>query len=69
MYLAELAAELAFRVLGKRGAFVVKLFHGEGFDEFVREMRGRFETVKVRKPRASRPQSRETYLVARNIRL
>jgi len=69
MYLAELAADLASRVLGKRGAFVVKLFHGEGFDAFVREMRHRFTTVKVRKPRASRPQSRETYLVARNIRL
>jgi len=69
MYLAELAVELASRVLKKRGAFVVKLFHGEGFDAYVREMRRRFETVKVRKPRASRPQSRETYLVARNIRL
>ncbi len=69
MYLAELAADVASRVLGKRGALVVKLFHGEGFDEFVRDMRGRYAIVKVRKPRASRPRSRETYLVARNIRL
>ena len=69
MYLAELAAELAFRVLAKRGALVVKLFHGEGFDAFVRDMRRRYATVKVRKPKASRPDSRETYLVARNIRL
>ena len=69
MYLAELAAELASRVLGKRGAFVTKLFHGEGFEEFVRDMRRRYEMVKVRKPKASRPHSRETYLVARNIRL
>jgi 23S rRNA (uridine2552-2'-O)-methyltransferase len=69
MHLAELAAELASQVLEKRGAFVVKLFHGEGFDDFVRDMRRRFATVKVRKPKASRPQSRETYLVARNIRL
>jgi len=69
MYLAELAADLASRVLGKRGALVVKLFHGEGFDSFVRDIRGRYETVKVRKPKASRPHSRETYLVARNIRL
>jgi len=69
MYLAELAADLASRVLGKRGAFVVKLFHGEGFDDFVRAMRRQYETVRVRKPKASRPNSRETYLVARNIRL
>jgi len=69
MYLAELAADLATRVLGKRGILVVKLFHGEGFDAFVRDIRGRYETVKVRKPKASRPHSRETYLVARNIRL
>jgi len=69
MYLAELAADLASRVLGKRGAFIVKLFHGEGFDDFVRDMRRQYESVRARKPKASRPQSRETYLVARNIRL
>ncbi len=69
MYLAELAADLASRALGKRGAFVVKLFHGEGFDDFVRAMRRQYETVRVRKPKASRPNSRETYLVARDIRL
>jgi len=69
MHLAELAAELALQVLGKRGAFVTKLFHGEGFDQFVRGLRQQYETVRVRKPKASRPHSRETYLVARNIRL
>ncbi len=69
MHLAELAAELAAQVLGRRGAFVVKLFHGEGFDAFVRDMRRQYQAVKVRKPKASRAHSRETYLVARNIRL
>jgi len=69
MYLAELAADLARNALGPRGSFVLKLFHGEGFDAFVRAMRQRYETVKVRKPKASRANSRETYLVARNIRL
>jgi len=69
MHLAELAAEVAAQTLDKRGALVVKLFHGEGFDDFVRDMRERYERVKVRKPRASRPRSRETYLVARNLRL
>ncbi len=69
MYLAELAADLAQTALVPRGSLVLKLFHGEGFDAFVRAMRQRYETVKVRKPKASRANSRETYLVARNIRL
>jgi len=69
MYLAELALELAVSVLKKDGAFVCKLFHGEGFDDFVRDARQRFQQVRVRKPAASRPASRETYLVARTIRI
>jgi len=69
MYLAELAADLASRTLKPGGSFVVKLFHGEGFDDFVRAIRPSYGTVKVRKPKASRPQSRETYLVATNFRL
>ena len=47
MYLAELAAEMAVKILAPRGAFIVKLFHGEGFDDFVREMRTKFGAVKV----------------------
>ena len=69
MLLAELALDLAGRVLRPGGSFVCKLFHGEGFDEFVREVRGRFERVAVRKPASSRPGSRETYLVARTYRV
>jgi 23S rRNA (uridine2552-2'-O)-methyltransferase len=69
IYLAELALDLAEKVLNPGGNFVVKLFHGEGFDDFVKRSRSRFERVKVRKPTASRPESRETYLVARNYRL
>jgi len=69
MYLAELAADLAGRTLKPGGAFVAKLFHGEGFDEFVRTIRQSYATVKVRKPKASRPRSRETYLVATEFRL
>lgn len=68
MYLAELAFEMATKALRPGGSFVVKLFHGEGFDAFVRSVRQSFDGVKVRKPKASRPQSRETYLVARNFR-
>lgn len=69
MYLAELALDFARQVLRKRGDFVCKLFQGAGFDPFLAEVRSSFGTVKVRKPKASRPGSREVYLVARNYQL
>ncbi len=69
MLLAELALDLAIRVLKPGGSFVCKLFHGEGFDDFVRQVRQHFKTVSVRKPASSRPGSRETYLVARTYRI
>lgn len=65
MYLAELALELAKIILKKDGVFLVKVFQGEGFDEYLRELRRYFKSVTVRKPRASRPRSREVYLLAR----
>ena len=69
MYLAELALDLATRILRPGGSFICKVFHGEGFDDFVRAARKSFESVQVRKPKASRPRSREVYLVARNYRM
>lgn len=69
MALAEVARELATNVVKQGGSFVVKLFHGEGFDQYVRETRNAFESVSVKKPAASRSSSRETYLVARNCRV
>ncbi|MDX1500402.1 MAG: RlmE family RNA methyltransferase [Woeseiaceae bacterium] len=69
IYLAELAFDFATRTLAPGGTFVCKLFQGEGFDVFVREVRTRFERVNVRKPGASRAASREVYLVARNYRM
>jgi len=64
MDLADLALEFARQWLEPRGAFVVKLFQGEGFDDFVRAARESFEHVRLRKPDASRKHSREIYLVA-----
>ncbi|MBT5891549.1 MAG: 23S rRNA (uridine(2552)-2'-O)-methyltransferase RlmE [Chromatiales bacterium] len=64
MYLVEISLELAYEVLRPGGHFVTKVFHGEGFDDLVKAVRCRFKNVKVRKPKASRPDSRETYLVA-----
>lgn len=66
MYLAELTLELAHKVLLRGGSMVVKVFHGEGFDAFLKEVRDSFQRVVVRKPKASRPRSREVYVVARN---
>jgi 23S rRNA (uridine2552-2'-O)-methyltransferase len=68
IYLAELALDFALSTLKPDGAMVVKAFHGEGFDELVKTMRQHFERVVSRKPKASRPESRETYLVAKGAR-
>ncbi len=67
MGLAELALDMASTVLNKNGGFAVKLFQGEGFDAYIKDVRSRFQSVKLRKPAASRPRSREVYVVARNL--
>lgn len=64
MYLVELALEMCRDVLAPCGSFVVKVFRGEGFDEYLREIRSLFTKVKVRKPDSSRARSREVYIVA-----
>jgi 23S rRNA (uridine2552-2'-O)-methyltransferase len=68
MYLVELALDMARQVLAPGGSFVAKVFHGEGFDELFREVRGSFDKLLTRKPKASRPRSREVYLVARGFK-
>ena len=64
MYLVELATELAERALAPGGAFITKVFQGEGFEPWFRQIRDRFDRVTTRKPSASRPRSREVYIVA-----
>lgn len=66
MYLCELALDFCASSLRPGGTFVCKVFQGEGFDEFIRDVKGRFGRVVTRKPKASRPKSREVYLVAEN---
>ncbi|MDS4020726.1 MAG: 23S rRNA (uridine(2552)-2'-O)-methyltransferase RlmE [Candidatus Competibacter sp.] len=68
MYLAELALDFSRRCLRPGGGFLVKVFQGEGFDAFLKELRAAFVSIVSRKPRASRPRSAEQYLVARNYR-
>jgi 23S rRNA (uridine2552-2'-O)-methyltransferase len=69
MYLAELAVDFADRVLRPGGDLLVKLFQGEGFDALLRDLRGRYEKVVMRKPRASRARSREVYALARGRKI
>jgi len=64
MYMAELALDLARQVLKPGGGLLVKLFQGEGFDDYIKQMRSSFNKVTMRKPRASRPRSKETYGLA-----
>ena len=68
MYLVELALDMARQVLKPGGNFVAKVFHGEGYDDYIRDVRTSFDKVLVRKPDASRPRSREVYLVAKGFK-
>ncbi|WP_339799181.1 23S rRNA (uridine(2552)-2'-O)-methyltransferase RlmE [uncultured Marinobacter sp.] len=68
MYLLELALDMACQVLKPKGSFVAKVFHGEGYDQYVKAVREVFDKVVVRKPDASRARSREVYLVARGFK-
>ncbi|HET9702142.1 MAG TPA: RlmE family RNA methyltransferase [Burkholderiales bacterium] len=63
MELAELAMDFASLWLKPGGHFLVKVFQGEGFEGFLKQMRLRFRRVVVRKPGASRDSSSETYLL------
>jgi 23S rRNA (uridine2552-2'-O)-methyltransferase len=67
IYLCELALELAREVLKPGGSLLVKLFQGQGSDEYLRDVRSSFRRVKIRKPKASRTRSKEVYVVARNF--
>jgi len=68
MHLVELALDMAQQVLRPGGAFVCKVFHGEGFDNWMKECRLHFDKVVTRKPDASRSRSREVYLIGRGFR-
>jgi len=64
MYLCELALDFAVRVLQPEGKFLVKVFQGEGYEEYRKEVLTHFTVLKSRKPEASRARSREMYLLA-----
>lgn len=68
MYLCELALDLAGRVLCPGGDFLIKIFQGEGFDLYHKQVREMFDKVQMRKPLSSRDRSREQYLLGRGFR-
>jgi 23S rRNA (uridine2552-2'-O)-methyltransferase len=68
MYLAEIALDFARQVLEPGGTFVVKVFQGSGSDTYIKDLRGAFTRVLIRKPPASRARSREVYAVAKGSR-
>jgi len=64
MYLVELAVDFADRVLAEGGSLLFKAFQGEGFDTVLADVRGKYDKVLIRKPKASRARSREVYVLA-----
>ena len=69
MYLCELALDFARESLKPGGGFVIKVFQGAGFDEYIKSVRQSFGRVVSRKPASSRSKSREIYLVAGNFKI
>jgi 23S rRNA (uridine2552-2'-O)-methyltransferase len=68
MYLVELALDMARQVLKPKGDFVAKVFQGAGSEAYLKELRRSFEKLLIRKPAASRPRSREVYVVAKGFK-
>lgn len=69
MYLVELAFDFAEKMLKPGGSMLIKVFHGSGFDELVKQVKASFDRVVIRKPSASRARSKETYLLAKGYNL
>ena len=68
IYLAELAIDIAVKTLTMNGYFIVKIFQGDGFDAYVKNARQTFKKVSIIKPKASRPRSKEVYLLASQLK-
>ena len=68
MYLVELALDFALQQLRPGGCFLVKIFQGEGFQEYFKTLQQHFDKVVTRKPKASRPRSKELYLLAKSFK-
>lgn len=69
LLLSELAFDFGKIMLKQNGVLLMKVFHGVGFDDLVKQARLQFDKVVIRKPKASRSRSRETYLLAKGYHL
>jgi 23S rRNA (uridine2552-2'-O)-methyltransferase len=69
MYLAELSLDLAQNVLRNKGNFLIKVFQGVGFDQYFKMLQANFDKVVTRKPKASKSNSREVYLLAKGYKI
>lgn len=67
--LAELALEFSIRWLKPDGALVVKVFQGAGFEDYIKQAKAAFSKVAIRKPEASRDESRENFMVAKGLKV
>ena len=68
IYLGELALDAAHSILAKGGTFLIKMFQGAGFDEYHNQVRQNFNSVVIRKPKASRARSNEVYILAKGFK-
>ncbi|OYQ87804.1 23S rRNA (uridine(2552)-2'-O)-methyltransferase [Wohlfahrtiimonas chitiniclastica] len=68
MYLLDLAFDFSYHHLKPGGDFLMKIFQGEGFEEYLKQLRENFDKVLTRKPKASRARSSEIYLLARGFK-
>ncbi len=68
MYFLDLALDTVRIALQPGASFVAKMFQGAGSDDYLRQLRASFDKVLIRKPAASRPKSREVYIVAKGFR-
>ena len=68
MNLCDLALDMATKVLSQNGYFFIKVFQGPGFDDFIANCRNHFSSVSIKKPQASRPRSKEVYLLANQLK-
>jgi 23S rRNA (uridine2552-2'-O)-methyltransferase len=68
LYLGELALDAAHAFLNPGGNFLIKMFQGEGFEAYFNQVRSNFNSVVIRKPKASRPRSNEVYILAKGFK-
>ena len=66
--IADSILEFSKNGLITKGTLVMKVFAGLGFEEFKSDLNEVFESVNYFKPKSSRQESRETYVIAKNIR-